>query len=137
MITKEKLAEMLNGRQYRDETTPEIERLAKESGLCIIFGASDDLLEFRGTVYDEVGAYNGAVVYLTPKGKIKEKSKHDRIEITASWCPGPPLQEIWASWLIEPSSNIPFSPFEIFEDGDLYCRGAIFEFNPHAKNALK
>lgn len=50
-MTKEQLAEMLNGRQYGDETTPEIERLAKENGLCIAFGASDDLLEFRGSVY--------------------------------------------------------------------------------------
>ena len=75
-MTKEQLAEMLNGRQYGDETTPEIERLAKENGLCIAFGASDDLLEFRGSVYDEAGAYNGTVVYLSKKGNVKEETYH-------------------------------------------------------------
>ena len=79
-MTKEQLAEMLNGRQYGDETTPEIERLAKENGLCIAFGASDDLLEFRGSVYDEAGAYNGTVVYLSKKGNVKDESKPGRVE---------------------------------------------------------
>jgi len=127
-MTKEELAAMLNGRQYRDETTPEIESLAKENGLCIAFGASDDLLEFRGTVYDEAGAFGGTVVYLSKKGNVKEVSKPGRIEVTASWLPGPPIKEPWASWLIE--ANIPFAPFYIFDDGELYCQGCVFPFKP-------
>ena len=125
-MTKEELASMLNGRQYRDETTPEIERMAKQNGLCIAFGASDDLLEFRGTVYDEVGAWRGTTAYLSKKGNVKDESKPGRIEVTAIWLPGPPIREPWASWLVE--VNIPFAPFDIFYDGELYCRGCVFNF---------
>jgi len=123
-MTKEQLAEMLNGRQYGDETTPEIERLAKENGLCIAFGASDDLLEFRGSVYDEAGAYNGTVVYLSKKGNVKEESKPGRVDVSASWLPKEPV----TTWLVV--ANIPFAPFDIFEDGELYCRGCVFPFKP-------
>lgn len=123
-MTKEQLAEMLNGRQYGDETTPEIERLAKENGLCIAFGASDDLLEFRGTVYDEVGAWGGTVVYLSKKGNVKEESKPGRAEVSASWLPKEPA----ATWLVK--ASIPFAPFDIFEDCELYCRGCVFNFKP-------
>lgn len=125
-MTKEELASMLNGRQYRDETTAEIERMAKENGLCIAFAASDDLLEFRGTVYDEAYAYGGIVVYLSKKGNVKEESKPGRIKVTAIWQPGPPIREPWASWSVD--VNIPFAPFDIFDDGELYCRGCVFNF---------
>lgn len=123
-MTKEQLAEMLNGRQYGDETTPEIERLAKENGLCIAFGASDDLLEFRGTVYDEAGAWRGTVVYLSKKGNVKEESKPGRAEVSASWLPKEPA----ATWLVK--ASIPFAPFDIFKYGELYCRGCVFQFKP-------
>ena len=129
-MTKEQLAEMLNGRQYRDETTPEIERLAKENGLCIAFGASDDLLEFRGSVYDEVSAWNGVKAYLTPKGNVKGNMKPGRVCVSADWCPKDINGEVWAAWLIQVQTEVNFAPFDIFEDGELYCRGCVFNFKP-------
>lgn len=58
-MTKEQLAELLNGNEYRDEMTKEQEQAAKQNNLLVLFGASDDLLEMRGAIRDEVGAYDG------------------------------------------------------------------------------
>jgi hypothetical protein len=38
-MNKETLAEMINGRSYRNEMHKEEEQIAKESGLVVIFGA--------------------------------------------------------------------------------------------------
>lgn len=47
MITAKELAEKLNGRAYGD-SFDDVEQEAKESGLVIVYGASDDLMEFDG-----------------------------------------------------------------------------------------
>ncbi len=98
-MTKEQLALVLNGRQYRDEMTADEEKLAKENGLVVCFGASDDLTEFRGCLYDEKGNYEGGTVYFC-KGEIANPDHEDTDEagiesfekkefpkIEALWCP--------------------------------------------------
>jgi hypothetical protein len=140
-MNKEQFAELLNGRQYRNEITKEEEKLAKENGLLVCFGASDDLLEFRGIVYDEVGAYDGGSALLVKKkgGKIDVMSEEDfkevqeimddkeldfelpKVEVIAEWCP----DDLECSWRIK--SDLPHATFDIMEDGELYCRGIIIE----------
>lgn len=44
------LAEKLNGRAYGD-SFDDVKQEAKESGLVIVYGASDDLMEFDGAIY--------------------------------------------------------------------------------------
>lgn len=123
-ITKDELAARLNGRRYRDELTPKDISDAKESGLTIIFGASDDLTEFRGTMDEEESAWDGRKHYIKPDGKIRAKSKDGRIEINAEWCP----KDLDCSWRI--TASVPFAPFDILEDDELYCRGCVIEFIP-------
>jgi len=65
-LTKEELATMLDGCEYRGGVADEIIEAAKENNLVIIHGASDDLVELRGAIRDEVGA--GATLLLTRKG---------------------------------------------------------------------
>ncbi len=48
-------AAKLDGKQYGDEGSSTLFAEMKEHGLVAVFGASDDLMEFRGAVYDEVG----------------------------------------------------------------------------------
>lgn len=127
----EEVAIKLNNREYLSEITKSEEVEARESGLVVIFGASDDLLEFRGAIDDEVGAYNGTEVYLTPDGllsnecededcpyfeKIREATKD---KVTAIW------DKDGYSWVIE--SNLPYATFDIMEDGEKYCRGIVIE----------
>ena len=47
MITAKELAEKLNGRAYGD-SFDDVKQEAKENGLVIVYGASDDLMEFDG-----------------------------------------------------------------------------------------
>ena len=141
-MNKETLAEMINGRSSRNEMHKEEEQIAKESGLVVIFGASDDLIEFRGAIYDEIDAYDGThFIIATPgieipvdedeetyrKAKeleavpIEEESPIKKNRFEAVWSPDEPE----CSWLIK--TDLPHSTFDIMEDGELYCRGLIIE----------
>lgn len=138
MMTPKQAASAIHGKEYGNETTKALEHQMKASGLVAVFGASDDLLEFRGAIYDEVGAYGGTTVYLSEAGlfrrtcdnedcpheeKILEAAKRAGKKIDAVWCPKEPE----CSWLI--TSNIEHEPFDVMEDGELYCRGIVFRLS--------
>lgn len=69
-MTAKELATLLDGREYRQEITAAEEAQAKESGLLVIFAYSDDLIQFRGIIDDEVDAYNDIELYINPNGSI-------------------------------------------------------------------
>jgi hypothetical protein len=128
-MKKEDLAAMLNGRQYRKEMTKTEEREAKDAGLVVVFGASDDLMEFRGAVCDEVGAYDGGDAYFTKAGLLVNdcdnedcphfaKAKEAATIVEARWDDG------GYSWICD--TTIPHATFEIMEDDEKYCRGIVF-----------
>ena len=113
-------ARLLNGREYGNEKTNEEERQAADLGLVVVFGYSDDGVEFKGCISEEAGAYEGNIFYITPKLKIKYKPKKGRKMVMAEWdATKPPC-----SWLID--SEIPHANFDIMEDGELFCRGIVF-----------
>ncbi len=111
-MTKEELAEMLNNRAYLHETTPELEQLAKDNNLLIVFGGSDDLCEFRGAIFDEIGCYDGGTI------RHKELSK----PIEALWCSGRDC-----SWSYE--TELPHAEFNIYDDDELFCIGMVVDLN--------
>jgi len=123
------LAAKINGREYRNETTAAEKQEAKANGLVIVFGASDDLMEFRGAVNDEYGAYEGETVYFTNGGLLVNDCDNEdcphfaRLKEAAE-----PIEAKWDSdgyaWVYE--TAIPHATFEILEDGDKYCRGIVF-----------
>lgn len=130
-MTPKDLAALLNGREYRKEMTPQEEALAKAHGLVVVYGASDDLMEFRGAIDDELGSYGGATEYLSPTGLLRsecledqcpyfERLKADAPTIKAIWCP----EGTGYSWAYE--TKIPHETFDIIEDGEPYCRGIVF-----------
>lgn len=129
MNTKE-LAAMLSGREYRKEISHNEAAAASVSGLVVVFGASDDLMEFRGAISDEIGAYEGATAYLDATGLLTNDCENDECPhfgklkeraqtIDALWC-----EEDGYSWTF--STKIPHETFEILEDGEPYCRGIVF-----------
>lgn len=132
-MTAKELAEQLNGREYGNEITPSEKRDAETSGLVVVYGYSDDNVEFRGAIDDEVGAWNGTTVNLTKSGIFHDPScdcasvecpylkaaRADAKEIRAVWHnDGNPC------WTFE--TDIPHETFNIYEDGELFCIGIVF-----------
>jgi hypothetical protein len=127
------LAALLNGRQYTQEITNEEAAAAKAAGLVVVFGASDDLMEFRGAIYDELGAWNGTTAHLTSSGLLTndcdnedcphfEKLKATAKTIEACW------DEEGYSWIFK--TDIPHETFIIKEEGSPdYCRGIVFKLS--------
>lgn len=134
MTTKE-LAALLNGREYGEEILRHEAAAAKAAGLVVVFRSSDDLMEFRGAINDEVGAGTVRVDKegLVPdfdeacdapdcerKDRLREYFRRENASAT-----------IKAVWDTEGYSRvyetaIPHETFEIVEDGEKYCRGIVF-----------
>ena len=124
-------AAALNGNEYRNEGSRELFAQMKQDGLVAVFGASDDLMELRGAIDDESGAYDGGEVYVTRKGLLAnrcddedcpyhaDERKHAVI-IHGFWCE----EGSGADWTYQ--TTIPHKTFEIMEDGAVYCRGIVF-----------
>jgi predicted nucleic acid-binding Zn ribbon protein len=132
------VAAIMDGVEYREEDSrlknilPEL----KASGIVVVFGASDDLMEFRGAIYDELGAWNGATAYLNGLGLVPNPScvligndldectfyqsqKRCAAKIKALW-----RGEVWYSWTYK--TDIPHATFEVLENNEPYCRGIVF-----------
>lgn len=69
-MTAKELATALTGRKVGMEiTSVEFDRAA-DAGLVVVFGYSDDNVEFRGAIDEEVGAWNGTTIHVTPDGLL-------------------------------------------------------------------
>jgi len=130
-MTKEELCIFLNGREYTKEINDKITEKMQGTSLVVVFGASDDLMEFRGAIDDEVGCYDGGKAYLDSNGLIENHCDDDdcpyfadqkkrAMTIEALWCTEPEI-----SWTYK--TEIPHSTFEIWEGKELYCRGIVFD----------
>ena len=63
-LTPLEFAARLNGREYRSEITKDECAEAKSAGLVVVFGASDDLIEFGGALHGEGGCFDGGTFLL-------------------------------------------------------------------------
>lgn len=139
-MTKEQMAALLNGREIGQEITKDEEHIAKESGLLVVFGASDDLMELRGVVHDEAGCYNGRSVLVSALAGILPKwevligfqpsqcevrdwfaQKDDSFLIEALW------DQDGVAWSYK--TELPHATFDIMEDGEVYCRGIVIDLS--------
>ena len=125
-MKKEELIELLNGREYRDEVTPEIREQAKKSGLVIVYGASDDLMELDGAVYEEMGTdayfnYYGLVTNDCHDQDCPyyQKAIQSAHRVRSEWCKTDEY-----SWTFK--TRIPHATFDIMEDGEKFCKGIVF-----------
>ena len=128
-------ASLLNNREYPFKLTEEEKMLAKQYDIVIVYGASDDLIEFDGAISDEGDCFEGGRFLVDDKGllpdwnnldhddeevvlayqKRKSKAKHS---ITALWDVG------GYSW--QYLTEIPHETFEVVEDKEKYCKGIVF-----------
>ena len=128
-MTPFELAAILTGREYSEEITGTECAFAKAHGLVVVFGASDDLMEFRGAIDDELDAYEGTTAYLDSNGLLQNDCGNDECPHFANIkAKAQTVEAIWDrdgySWIFK--TDIPHATFEIVEDDDKYCRGIVF-----------
>ena len=136
-MNAKELAAKLSGREYNCEITDAEAKQAKDAGLVVVFGASDDLIEFRGAVVDEGGCYDGGEILIDSKGVLPswdsasecEESAQEYFERKAK---ARTIEALFAkegscTWTYK--TDIPHETFEIVEDGEPYCRGIVFSIN--------
>lgn len=143
MKTPQELAALINGREYMNEITKPEEAEAKASGLVVIFGYSDENVELRGALHDEISAYEGRAFALTSAGILakwdrhEEKNKAGAMEwFEKSRLPSVEIEAIWDkdgySWTYK--TELPHATFDIMEDGEKFCRGIVFRLSDLSQN---
>ena len=129
-MTKELFAAKLAGREYGSEITVTESKCAKSHGLVVVFGYSDDNVELRGAISEEVGAYDGTDVLITPSGLLENKCEdEDCPYFEAEKAKAVKIEALFGkegeyTWTFK--TAIPHATFEIVEDGEPYCRGIVF-----------
>lgn len=130
-MNAKELASLLNGREIMEEVTTDEERQAAESGLVVVFGYSDDNMEFRGAINDEVGCFDGGTAYVTKNGLYDETEcgAEDGPHCAAERKAATPIKAVWHDeggpcWTFE--TDIPHETFDIYEDGEVWCVGIVF-----------
>lgn len=131
-MTKEEFAKRFDGSDYPFRLSRDDRSAMKDLGLVVVFGASDDLMEFDGAIYDEVAAPGQA--YIADDDLVQEpdcdcdaaeklhqmqKSSGYMIECHQNHESAP---DVYWSYL----TTIPHATFRIMEDGDVNCNAIIF-----------
>lgn len=138
LLDAKKLAALLSGKEYPLRISAELRAQASAAGLVIVYGASDDLMEFNGAIDDEIGVCGGIEVEIDKDDVIRDwdsivdndlgnkdimrdyfRREGRGKKIEALWSPGDGY-----SWKYE--TDIPHETFEIVEGGAPYCRGIVF-----------
>lgn len=130
-MNAKELASLLNGREIMKEITADEEKQAADAGLVVVFGYSDDNMEFVGAIYDEVGSYEGGIAYLTKDGILHEPDCGDDgcQYLSAARSAAKAIEAVWHDeggpcWTFR--TDIPHETFNIYEDGELWCVGIVF-----------
>ena len=112
-------AEKLNNIEYPADEIWDMRKQFEEDGVVVVYGASDDLIEFEGVIHDEGDCYNDKVFYLNKEGLTTSYSKN-YVKVTH-----PHDGTVQFNY----ETNIPCEWFNVVEDGELYCKGFVFNIN--------
>ena len=119
-------AKSISGKEYGyPQFAKEEIETAIENGFVIVYGASDDLMEFDGAICDEIGYYDGSTAWIKGERGSDAPIVVGEKTIKAIWCGGETDadgQEI--TWTYE--TEIPHETFMIYEEGKPFCRGIVF-----------
>lgn len=130
-MTPQEAVDALNGAEYTKEGSAELFAKMKAAGLVAVFGASDDLVELRGAIHDEIDAYEGTTFHVTQEGLLQNECEDDACPhfarerekatpIEAKWCD----ERLNTSWSY--NTEIPHETFSVYEEDELYCIGIVF-----------
>lgn len=137
-MTPEAFATDISGREYPFLSNYEKE-LARKEGLVIVYGASDDLMEFDGAISDEFALWGGGAVMLDTKGILGDweearDSMIDEEEFKQYFERKAKSRKIEAVWdkdgiAWQYKTDIPHATFRIMEGGRTYCIGIVFSIS--------
>lgn len=142
MNIRDEIATSLNGVEYPPDWSikKELVAQAKAGGLVIVYGLSDDLMEFDGVFRDEIGCYDGGEAFIDKDGVLQRDSAETDEEIAAFVERKKKARKIEALWCAEAGyswtykTDIPHATFEIVEGSETYCRGIVFSIDDLAAN---
>ena len=137
-MTPKALAEALNGIEHSATMHlhgSDLIKLAKNAGLVVAYGFSDDLLEFDGAICDEFGCYDGGTALIDADGLLPEfESASEDEEACRRYFErklnAREIEAIWDgnadgyAWTLK--TDIPHEVFAIMEDGAAFSRGIVF-----------
>jgi len=146
-MNKEKLAELLNWREYWEEITDDEEKIATENNLVVIFWYSDDNVELRWIINDELWAYNWTSFYISKLWKLLNRrwetsNEIDNLDINDDT--KKILNELYVKYLSENATNITadydtdwyswviktdcsHSTFEIMDEWEKFCKWIVID----------
>lgn len=131
-MNAKELAAVLNGLSYKSMVPPGVIEGAKQDRLIIVWGTEGDTIEFSGALFGSVPCYDGCIIYLDNVGIIKnecsnedcpyflEKIKYAVMLVKGHWCATSDY-----TWTC--ATNVPCEGFDVFQDGEKYCRGIVFK----------
>jgi len=126
-------AKSISGKEYGyPQFTKEEIETAKESGFVIVYGCSDDLMEFDGAIQDKGGCFGGGEVYFNKKEVCQDETDHTAFDnysncINAVWYMDEDENGNMITWTYE--TEMPHETFMIYEGGESYCRGIVFSID--------
>ena len=138
-MTKEDLAAKLNGRMYLEEMSGQESVDADAAGLLVLFGYSDDNVELRGVIEEEIGAYNGTTLRITRDCVLAQDVDRDDEEVLEKYgvleevkrraSEAHKIKAVWGQgavpWTFE--TDLPHATFDIVEDDEVFCRGIVID----------
>jgi hypothetical protein len=141
-MTREEFAKMLDGRVYDSVLSGDDQLDANEYNLVIVYGCSDDLVEFEGAIIDELGAWGGGTFYydnelesfMDIEDSFEVLDLKNALTIEAKWMKNEVNGKI-VPWTFE--TNIPHSTFNLnyghSEGGGVFCVGLVIELKALTK----
>ena len=139
-LARDQIARLLDGHELGDfdDVVAGVAPHAKRSGFVIVFGASDDLMEFRGAINDEVSCWTGGSADIADGDLLTNDCDSDdrcpyfaavaekAFRVEALWDDADPdddtiTTEVWTYRL-----GVEHSTFTTLEDGEPWCRGVVF-----------
>lgn len=136
MLSAPQLAGKLHNSEYPFRLKKEDLIAAKENGLVVVYGASDDLMEFEGVFCDEVGVNGGGKATIDAKGVLADwelfmensPTRAEAKEFFEREKRSAVIEAVWDSegYSFVYKTTIPHVAFDVVEGDEKYCRGIVF-----------
>ena len=129
-MDKESLAAQLDGREYGNEITEQECEQAKAAGLLVVFGYSDDNIEFRGAFEEESPAYDSGTIPFTNATLLGDHDDNCECKFcgyseAVKKAHSLSFELKWDGWKLD--TKLPHAKFKVMEDGDVFGEGLVIE----------